>query len=159
MAKIHLETFNNAPVERVFDLARSIELHKLSTRGTSEEAIAGRTSGLINLNETVTWRAKHFGIYQKLTVVITQFDRPHLFADKMIKGAFASMHHIHQFEPQDNGTKMTDMFEFSAPLGLLGALAEKLFLKAHMKKLLLMRNEEIKKFAEGERWEELIYEK
>jgi len=156
MAKIYLESFINAPVERVFDLARSIELHKLSTKGTNEEAIAGRTSGLINLDETVTWRAKHFGIYQTLTTVITQFDRPNSFADKMIKGAFASMHHIHQFKTQEGGTNMTDIFEFSAPLGLLGWVAETTFLKAYMKKFLLMRNEEIKMIAEGEGWKELI---
>ena len=57
----------NADKEIVFDLSRSIDLHKLSTVHTNETAIAGRTSGLIGLNESVTWRAKHFGIYQKLT--------------------------------------------------------------------------------------------
>ena len=108
MAKIYLETFVNAPIERVFDLARSIDLHKLSTKGTNEEAIAGRTTGLIELDETVTWKAKHFGIYQTLTVFITQFDRPNLFADKMIKGTFASMTHKHKFDKIDNGTKMTE---------------------------------------------------
>lgn len=155
MARIYLETSINAPIERVFDLARSIELHKLSTRDTNEEAIAGRITGLINLDETVTWRAKHLGIYQELTVVITSMDRPRSFTDKMVKGAFASMEHIHRFEWIDGRTKMTDIFEFRAPLGVLGRLSEILFLKAYLKKFLLIRNREIKSIAESDRWREL----
>ena len=96
MPKILLETEINAPIDRVFDLARSIDLHKVSTTGTNEEAVAGKTSGLIELNETVTWRAKHFGIYQKLTVKVIEFERPTLFADVMLKGAFKSMRHSHE---------------------------------------------------------------
>jgi hypothetical protein len=93
MAIIKTETVINASIELVFDLSRSIDLHKLSTKGTNEEAIAGVTTGLIGLDEIVTWRAKHLGISQKLTVQIVQYDRPHSFSDKMLKGVFASMHH------------------------------------------------------------------
>ena len=156
MAKIILETFINAPIERVFDLARSIDLHKLSTKGTKEDAIAGRITGLINLNETVTWRAKHFGIYQTLTVVVTQFERPNLFVDEMIKGAFAKLEHIHKFDQIGSGTKMTDFFEFASPLGILGRIAEALFLKAYMTRFLVRKNQELKFIAEGSRWKELI---
>lgn len=156
MAIIHLETFINAPIERVFDLARSIDLHKLSTKGTNEEAIGGRTTGLIELNETVTWRAKHFGIYQTLTVVLTEFERPNLFADKMLKGAFASMKHTHKFEQKDNGTKMTDIFEFTSPFGFIGRLAESIFLTKYMKNFLVAKNKALKSVAEGNNWNKLV---
>jgi ligand-binding SRPBCC domain-containing protein len=156
MARIHLETFIDAPIERVFDLARSIDLHKLSTKGTKEEAIAGRTAGLINLNESVTWKARHFGIYQKLTVVVTQFERPKIFADKMVKGAFASMEHTHRFEVVDSQTKMTDIFNFGAPLGFLGQLTEVIFLKGYMTKFLETKNKELKCIAESNKWQELL---
>ena len=72
----------------VFDLSLSINLHELSAEKTNEKAIAGKTSGLIGLDEWVTWRARHFGIYQKLTVKITKLERPLMFEDKMLKGAF-----------------------------------------------------------------------
>lgn len=156
MTRIYLETFINAPIERVFDLARSIDLHKLSTKGTKEEAIGGRTTGLIGLNETVTWRAKHFGIYQTLTVVLTQFERPNLFSDKMVKGAFSSMKHTHKFDQIDIGTKMTDIFEFTSPLGFIGRLAETIFLKTYMTKFLVAKNQELKSVAEGDKWNQLI---
>ena len=76
MAKIVLDTIINAPIEIVFDLSRSIDMHIESTKQTGEQAIAGRKSGLIELGETVTWRAKHFGIWQSLTSKITDYNYP-----------------------------------------------------------------------------------
>lgn len=98
MPRIELKTEIKASKEIVFDLSRSIDLHKISTEHTNEEAIAGKTSGLIGLDESVTWRARHFGIYQKLTSKITEYDRPNYFADEMIRGAFNKFKHEHHFE-------------------------------------------------------------
>ncbi len=157
MPTIIIETLIEAPIERVFDLARSIDLHRLSTRQTNEQVIAGKTSGLIGLGETVTWRAKHFGIYQKLSVVITEFNRPFSFTDRMLKGAFAAMEHQHQFELVDTGkTLMRDLFTFKAPLGILGRFAERLFLSAYMRKFLISKNKILKRVAEGEEWKEVF---
>ncbi|CAN5384782.1 hypothetical protein BH09BAC5_BH09BAC5_17420 [soil metagenome] len=155
MPKILLETYIEASVERVYDLSLSIDLHKLSTKGTDEEAIAGKMSGLIGLNESVTWRAKHFGIYQKLTVQITKVQRPDFFEDKMLKGTFASMHHVHSFEKNKTGTLMKDAFEYHSPLGFLGKIADALFLKNYMTRFLLQRNKELKRIAEGNDWKKL----
>lgn len=157
MPVIIIETLIEAPIDRVFDLARSIDLHRLSTRQTHEQAIAGRTSGLIGLGETVTWRAKHFGIYQKLSVVITEFNRPFSFTDCMLKGAFASMQHQHQFESVNTGkTLMRDIFTFQAPLGILGRFAEALFLTNYMRKFLISKNKILKQVAESEEWKEIL---
>jgi len=81
---IHLETIVKAPVERVFDLARSIDLHQNSLRHTHEKAIAGRTTGLVEQGETVTWEARHFGVMQQLTSLITDVQPHHFFADEMV---------------------------------------------------------------------------
>lgn len=156
MTLIKLETRIQAPIERVFDLSRSIDLHKISMVHTHESAIAGRTSGLIEYHETVTWKAKHFGIYQYLTVQIISFDKPFSFTDTMQKGIFSSMHHTHSFSQEGTLTIMSDRFEFRAPLGVLGKLAEYLFLKNYLTKLLLQRNALIKRTAESNDWKELL---
>ncbi len=156
MAKIELKTIINAPIERVFDLARSIDLHISSTTITNEKTIAGKVSGLIELGETVTWRAKHLGIYQNLTVEIIKFDKPNMFCDKMLKGAFKSMQHIHKFKSYSNGTIMIDEFEFKTPFGILGKLIEFLFLKSYMTKFLLNKNNQLKQAAEGEKWQQIL---
>ena len=150
MPKINLQTEINAPIEKVFDLSRSIELHIQSTKQTGERAIAGRTSGLIELGETVTWRAKHFGIWQTLTSKITQYDHPNLFVDEMVQGAFKSFRHEHHFTGGVDGcTLMRDVFVFESPMGILGRLADLLFLKRYMTKLLIERNRVIKEVAEA----------
>ncbi len=152
MPEIKLTTHIKAPPERVFDLARSIDAHTSSTEQTGERAVAGRTSGMIELGESVTWEARHLGVKQQLTVEITGFDRPHRFEDQMTKGAFASMRHVHQFQPTDEGTLMTDEFHFSAPLGILGRIAEQLFLTRYMTSFLTTRNQALKEMAESEQW-------
>ncbi len=121
-----------------------------STRQTGEQAIAGRTSGLIGPNETVTWRAKHFGIWQTLTSKITGFNTPHFFADEMISGAFKSFRHEHHFLWDGQQTIMRDVFVFESPLGILGRLVNHLFLTRYMRKLLIKRNEVIKLVAEDQ---------
>lgn len=149
MPRIHLETYINADMQTVFDLARSIDLHQVSTKHTNEKAIAGRTSGLIELNETVTWQARHFGVTQKLTSKITEFKKPYLFVDEMLSGAFKSIRHEHWFEERDNGTLMIDKFEYQSPLGILGRLADSLFLSRYLRELLIKRNAVIKSHAES----------
>ncbi len=128
MPTIELVTFIAAPIERVFDLARSIDLHANSTSRTGERAIAGVTSGLIGPGQEVTWRARHFGVWQSLTVCVTVFERPTHFADAMLRGAFRSMEHHHYFEQSGSGTMMRDVFSFQSPLGILGRIADFLFL-------------------------------
>jgi ligand-binding SRPBCC domain-containing protein len=155
MAKIYIETLINAPIERVFDLSLNIDLHKLSMVHTNEEAIAGRTSGIIKEGEWVTWRAKHLGITQKLTVKITKVERPRYFRDEMVKGAFKSMAHEHIFEAKGDRTLMIDVFEFESPFGPIGRLFNALFLENYMRKLLTERNEVIKRVAESEEWRKL----
>lgn len=156
MPIITIELKVEAPIERVFDLSRSIELHQISTSDSNETAIGGRLSGLIELNETVKWRAKHFGIYQSLTSKITEFHRPYLFIDEQIQGIFKSFKHQHKFSTMDNHTIMLDTFHYVSPFGVLGRIADYLFLKKYMTKLLLHRNLVIKQFAESDKWRAIL---
>ncbi|TMM59342.1 SRPBCC family protein [Maribacter algarum] len=156
MPKIHLETKIKADIHIVFDLSRSVDLHKISTAHTNEEAIAGRTSGLVEVNDTITWRAKHLGITQNLTSHITAVESPTYFADEMVKGAFKRFRHEHFFSEENGVVSMKDLFDYHAPFGVLGNLADALFLKKYMTKFLEKRNAAIKEFAESERWREIL---
>lgn len=156
MPRIEISTHIKASLEIVFDLSRSIDLHKISTEHTNETAVAGRTSGLIELNECVTWRAKHFGIYQNLTSKITEFNRPEYFTDEMVKGAFKSFRHEHHFHTNEEGTFMIDYFDYVSPFGIFGRIADRLFLKKYMTDLLLKRNAIVREFAESDKWKLII---
>src|SRR5690242_19094238 len=113
MSKIEIQMVVNAPIERVFDLARSIDAHVASIPGSDETPIAGKTSGLIGLHEEVTWQARHFGVVQHLTSRIVIFNRPHHFRDSMVNGAFKRFHHDHYFKSQNESSTMCrDIFDF-----------------------------------------------
>lgn len=157
MPKIELTTEINSTIDICFDLSRSIDLHKISTEQTNEQAVAGITSWLINLNEFVTWQATHFGIRQKLTSKITEFNRPKYFKDEQQKGAFKSFYHEHKFEQIGDKVIMTDIFDFQSPFGILGNIFNELILTKYLRKLLIDRNKVIKEFAETDKWKNLLY--
>lgn len=148
MTSIHLITQIKAPIQDVFDAARNIDLHQNSAYQTKEKAIAGKTSGWIELGETVTFRGKHFGIYLTHTSKIIKMEQPHFFVDEMIEGKFKSFKHLHFFEKKDDVTIMTDIVEYETPFGFAGKLFDRLLLKNHLEKFLLERNQILKEHTE-----------
>ena len=148
MVTIRVVTLIRAPMQRCFDAARDLDLHTRSLAHTNEVAVAGRTSGLIEMGEEVTWRGRHFGITQHFTSRITAFDPPRHFQDSMQRGAFKSFVHDHFFESAGDVTTMTDVLAFSAPLGILGRIAEKLVLTRYLERLLASRGAAIREEAE-----------
>ena len=157
MPIIELAIEIGAPIERVFDLSRSIDLHVETTSHTQEKAVGGVTTGLIELDQEVTWQAWHFGVCQELTSRITAFARPHHFRDSMTRGAFRRIDHDHFFEQHNETTVMRDWFDFESPLGVLGRFADALFLSRYMEGLLLKRSKAIKIVAEGEEWRRFLH--
>ena len=156
MPTIHLTTFIAAPVERVFDLSRSIELHQRSMSAYKEEAVAGIRNGLININETVTWKARHLFKTRVLRVKITDMKFPEKFTDEQLMGDFKSMKNEHWFKSCENGTIMIGLFNYETPYGIIGNIFEKIFLTRYLKKMLENRNLVIKKYAESESWKQLL---
>jgi|SRR5882724_1021282 len=149
MPIITIETLIHATPARCFDAARDLDLHVSSMEGTGEKAVAGRTSGLIEMGEEVTWEGRHFGVRQRFTSKITSFDRPRYFQDSMVKGAFRSFVHDHYFEVSDGGTKMTDVLTFSSPLGFLGAIVDRLLMSGYLRRMLIVRNDVLKSALES----------
>lgn len=156
MPTIHLTTFIAAPAEVVFDLSRHIGLHKESMSHYKEEAVAGTRIGLIEKDETVTWRAKHLFKNRLLRVKITEMQKPEMFTDEQLQGDFKMMKHEHYFKPCENGTLLIDLFHFETPYGMLGKWLNALYLTHYLKKLLEQRNNSIKATAESDRWKLLL---
>lgn len=149
MTIIKLTTEINAPIQIVFDLNRNIDIHKQSTSKSNETAIAGVTSGLINKNETVTWRGKHFGIYLTHKSIISEMEIPHYFVDEMIEGRFKKFKHQHFFKQENEKTIMFDVIEYETPFGITGRFFDYILLKKHLTNFIQERNEFIKVLAES----------
>ena len=156
MPTIHLTTFVQAPPARVFDLSRSIDLHKKTMSHTREEAVAGTTMGLINFQDTVTWKARHLGKTRYLKSKITALKSPEHFTDEMAEGDFKTLKHEHHFKPIENGTLMIDYIHYEMPYGVIGRLLDRFYLKKYLTKLIESRNNALKKCAETEQWKQFI---
>lgn len=150
MPTIVLETLIGASAEACLDLMRDIRIHTETTAQTNEKAVAGVTEGKIGLGQTVTFEGKHFGMRQRLTVQVVEFDRPRLFVDEMIEGRFTAFKHIHEFLPGKNGTLMKDTLIWTSPFGILGRIVDKLLLERHLRNLVSGRNAKLKEIAENE---------
>lgn len=143
------ETRIAAPPEAAFDASLDIELHVRSMAASGERAVGGVTTGRIGPGETVTWRARHFGIRWTMTSEIADFERPARFVDRQVRGPFARFRHEHRFEPDgSSSTRMLDLIEFAAPLGLLGRLVEPV-LRRHLRRLIEERNRHVRRAAEA----------
>lgn len=149
MSTITVDTRILASLERCFDAARDLDLHVVTMAKTRERAVDGRTSGLIELGEQVTWEGRHFAIRQRFTSKITAFNRPGYFQDSMTKGAFHSFVHDHFFQAESHCTLMRDVLTFRSPLGFLGAIVDNLIMGNYLKRLLSSRGQVIKAALEA----------
>ena len=140
----------------VFDLSRHIGLHKESMSKYREDAVAGTRFGLINKNETVTWKARHFFRERILRVKITDMKRPEMYVDEQAQGDFRMMKHEHYFKPCDNGTILIDLFHFESPYGIIGRWFNQLWLTRYLKQLIEQRNHFIKQYAESGKGSRLL---
>lgn len=156
MQTIHLTTFIEAPAARVFDLSRSVTLHKRSMENTGEEIVGTVSAGLMGLDETITWRGKHLGRKRIFKSRIVEFDAPHSFADEMQEGDFRYFRHEHYFKEVDNGTILIDLVHFKVPYGSAGKLFSRLYLTNYLRRLLEIRNNVIKEYAESSKWQHVL---
>jgi ligand-binding SRPBCC domain-containing protein len=156
MPFIHLTTFIAAPQERVFDLSRSVDLHRASMKHHNEKIIDGTMNGLMDLDDTVTWTAKHLFQQRRLKIKITKFQRPEYFIDEQTEGDFRMMKHEHYFKPIENGTIMIDQLHFETPYSWMGKLVNNFYLENYMTQLLKERNKTIKEVAEGNLWKQYL---
>lgn len=137
-----------ASLERCFDVARDLETHCKTAAFSQEKVIGRKTAGLLELNDTITFEGKHFGLRQRLTAKIVEFDRPNRFVDEMVSGAFKSLRHRHEFKADGATTIMTDTITWVSPLGLLGKQAD-ILIAPHLRSFLRRRNDALRQLAES----------
>jgi ligand-binding SRPBCC domain-containing protein len=151
MTRIVVETKIRAPIELCFDLARDVNAHRESAAFSSERVVPpGRTEGLLELGDLVAFEGRHFGVRHRFVARITALDRPHRFNDEMVQGSFKWLRHFHDFEFADGTTIMRDTLEWEPPFGIIGRLADGLFLRRHMQWFVSTKQNALKRIAEAQ---------
>lgn len=149
MTRIIIETRIHAPIEICFDLARDVSAHAESAAFSTERVVEpGRTKGLLELGDLVAFEGRHFGVKQRFVARITLLDRPKRFDDEMVRGSFKWLRHVHEFEFDGGITTMRDTLEWEPPLGVIGRLADRLFLRRHMHWFVSTKQNALKHIAE-----------
>ena len=156
MARIEIITEIAAPIERCFDLARSIDAHLASTAGIRERAVAGTTTGLIGLDEQITWNSHHYGFAVMHTSRITKYERPSHFQDVMVKGIFRKFEHDHWFAESNGMTTMRDVIEVWAPYFAIACIVGPLITRSYLRRLIVQRNAYLKRIAESDQWRRFL---
>lgn len=144
-----METVIVAPREVVFDLARDVSAHTASAAFTRERAVPpGRTGGLLEMGDTVTFEGTHFLLRLRFTARIVEFDPPRRFVDELVRSSFRKLRHVHEFDERDGATVMRDTLDWTPPLGILGRLADALFVTRHMRSYVTRKQLALKELAE-----------
>lgn len=149
MTSIIIETKIRAPIELCFDLARDVNAHSESAAFSNERVVPpGRTEGLLELGDLVAFEGRHFGIRQRFVARITVLKPPHRFDDEMVQGSFKWLRHFHEFWFNDGVTTMRDTLVWEPPFGIVGRVADQLFLRDHMHRFVTTKQNRLKEMAE-----------
>lgn len=92
----------------------------------------------------IDYRIRLKGLPLKWQTEITAYNPPHSFIDLQKKGPYRYWQHTHRFQSIDSGTLVTDDFEYTLPLGWLGQIAHRLYVKRDLEKIFGYRKEVIK---------------
>jgi ligand-binding SRPBCC domain-containing protein len=85
------------------------------------------------------------GITIKWKTEIGKTSKHNFFTDKQLKGPYKVWEHTHTFLVQENGVLMKDEVNYKLPLGVLGKLLNKLFIKQKIENIFSYRRNTLDK--------------
>ncbi|MGZ5246035.1 MAG: SRPBCC family protein [Flavitalea sp.] len=154
MLRIHQTIFIKAPTERVFDLARHFALYRKAF--AKEKMNSASNTNFLTMGDTVTIHAKHAAKLRSVMLRITEMEKGLKFVEEQVKGDLISYRHEHYFKQIENGTIMIDYIDYDYPRDLVGKFLGKFYMKNYLEKILVKRNEVIRKYAESDQWKPLL---
>ncbi len=156
MPTITLFTRIKAPLEQVFDLSRSLDFHLDRLSDPGEKISAGQSTGLLELDSTVTWVGSPFKFRQELQTKVTALQDGSHWTEERISGPFSQMKQTHSFSSEKAATVITNKFSYKTSRGPIAWFVENAFLTALLRRHLADRNRILKEVAESEDWQRYL---
>jgi ligand-binding SRPBCC domain-containing protein len=156
MPEIKLTTFIAAPVERVFDLSRSVSLVKQALLANDIIITGEKTTGLLREGESVTLESKLFFKKRVWKLQITKIVKPEMYIEEQAEGFLKSFTHIRYFKPCENGSFLIDQVSYDLKQGIAGEVADKMVFRNYLSRVIEIKNASIKQAAESNRWKQYI---
>ncbi len=144
--KQHIE----AAADVCFNLARKAKDPTRTTTKTISKAAGNKKKELLEEGDLMIWETEKFGFNQRVSAEVTYLDEPFKIVSMMVNGAlFHSFTHIREFIEISDGTMMICTFEYRAPFGPIGIIANKLFLEKQIREFIASRANALKVLAES----------
>ncbi len=137
------------PPDRVFDFFADARNLEAITPPFLRFHIVTPTPIALRAGTLIDYRLRLFGLPLRWRTEIESYDPPRGFVDRQVRGPYALWHHTHTFVPLtgDRGvvaaTEMTDVVRYAIGRGVLGGLAEGLFVRRTLERIFDYRRDRI----------------
>lgn len=143
MPRLQFTADIDAPLEKVWDFYNSIEaLLTITPPSTKMKILDPPGEMRQGVRCTLMVKQPPVPFFLSWETIITEHDPPHRFVDQQGKrGPFAFWQHEHGFEPLDGGkrTRLHDTVTYTPPLGPLGWIADRLFIRRQLTAMFVHR--------------------
>ena len=93
----------------------------------------------------IEYRLRLHGVPVRWLTRIETWEPGERFVDVQVEGPYRLWHHTHSFEPHDDGTRVRDEVRYALPLGPVGALAHRLFVRRDLERIFDFRHASVSK--------------
>lgn len=91
----------------------------------------------------IEYHLRLVGVPIQWTTRIEDYAPPHRFVDSQLCGPYQHWVHLHTFSADADGTLMRDVVDYDIPYGMIGTLAQKLFVARMLERIFDYRREAI----------------
>ncbi len=131
------EQFVARPVPEVFEFfSRAANLERI-TPGWLQFALdePEPEPEQIRAGTLISYHLRVHGVPVRWVSRIEEWEPGRQFVDLQLKGPYRRWHHRHRFDAVDGGTRVTDRVDYELPLGPLGELAWRLFVRRDLERI------------------------
>ncbi|MBC8125074.1 MAG: SRPBCC family protein [Candidatus Kapabacteria bacterium] len=148
MAHIEQSILIKTSIERAFhfhdDTKNLLKITPPNVKVTFE------TRGESGLGQEVMLQVRQFGLFtMHWHVKITEYQPPHRMTDIQISGPFKSWKQTRLFREVNDSCMLTDIVEYEPPFGVLGRIADALFIRPQIMKMFAFRQQATKQLLES----------
>ncbi|MBF25919.1 MAG: hypothetical protein CMP49_05340 [Flavobacteriales bacterium] len=135
------EQFLEANIDEVWDFVSSPKnLKKITPEQMNFIITSNNLASKMYPGMIITYKVSPiFKIPMNWVTEITHMQKNKYFVDEQRVGPYKIWHHQHLFEIKDNGVLMTDIISYKLPLGLLGNLVHRLFIRKQLESIFSFR--------------------
>ena len=143
--KLHFSQFVHQPIKQVFAFfSRPENLDKITPKYLNFR-IETFSPIQMKRGQKIDYTITLKGFPIRWSSLISLYDPPNMFVDKQIRGPFSLWHHTHTFREKNGGTVIGDYVRYAIPMGIIGRMANNIFVEKDLRHIFQHRKKMISK--------------